>query len=180
LPTGNNADLIPLQKLLDQYILPAVKSDQPLPANPDGQARLQDAIQALAKAQPVTSNLPSMAKEISGKTYTMNENPFGWQTIEFSFPEDKEEAQIVINDDGPPAAIGLDHSYRFLETGENPFPTGLRGVWKDADTFVVESIVLGAPVHYQAIVDFTGDKIHITQVDDVNGGEAQADGTLSD
>lgn len=178
LPTGNNADLIPLQKLLDQYILPAVKSDGLLPDNPDGQARLSTAIHALAQTQRVVPNLPATAKEISGKAYNMEENPFGWQTIVFTFPEGKDEGQVTIND-SPPGSIGLDNSYRFLDTGENPFPLGLRGSWIDTDTFVIEDIMLGMPVHYQVTVNFKGDKIQITQLDAVNGGQAQADGTLS-
>ncbi len=59
-PYTNDADLIPLQELLDQYILPAVKSDQPLPANPTSPARLEAGIQALA--QPATNDSSTLAR----------------------------------------------------------------------------------------------------------------------
>jgi CubicO group peptidase (beta-lactamase class C family) len=179
LPTGNNADLIPLQKLLDQYILPAVKSGEPLPDNPDAQARLKAKIQTLEQPQRIVSNLPNTAKEISGKTYNLEENPFGWKTIVFSFPEGKDEAQIA-TDDNPPTQVGLDNLYHFAEAGESPFSVGFRGTWKDTDTFVIEYLLLGAPLHYQVTVDFTGDKIHITQLDYLTGSEGKIDGTLGD
>ena len=54
LPIGNNADLNPLMELLDNYILPAVKSNKPLPDNPDSQARLEAAAQALAQPAKMT------------------------------------------------------------------------------------------------------------------------------
>ncbi len=87
LPYTNDADFIPLQELLDQYILPAVKSDRPLPANPDSLARLQAGIQALAQApRTAPAPLPAIATQISGKTYTLADNPFGWQTMMLQFP----------------------------------------------------------------------------------------------
>jgi hypothetical protein len=59
-----NADLLPIQELLDQYILPAVKSDQPLPANPGGLARLQAGLQALSQPQPMAPQpLPVIATQ---------------------------------------------------------------------------------------------------------------------
>ncbi len=179
LPTGNNADLIPLQKLLDQYILPAVKSDGPLPDNSDAQARLQSGIQTFAQPQETVPSLPATAKEISGRTYAMEDNPFGWQTIVFSFQEGEQEAQISIND-SQQTPVGLDNSYHFAEAGENPFPMGFRGSWKSVDMLSIEYIVLGTPAHYQVTVEFSGDKIHIVQQDVLTGTEDQVNGTLSD
>jgi len=77
LPLGNNADLIPLEELINQYILPAVKSDQPLPANPNALARFETGAQALAQPKPVHTSLPILAREISDKTFIVKDNPFG-------------------------------------------------------------------------------------------------------
>lgn len=51
-------------------VMQAVKSDGPLPPNPEGVARLEAAVRAAAKpeAQPVAA-LPARAAEVSGKTY---------------------------------------------------------------------------------------------------------------
>src|ERR1043165_8611095 len=108
LPLGNNADLIPLEQLLNQYIFPAVKSDQALPANPEGLKRFQAGVQALAQPKPVHSPLPAVAKEISDKTFILKENPFGWQTLVFSFNDSGDEATVTINE-VQKLAIGLDN-----------------------------------------------------------------------
>jgi CubicO group peptidase (beta-lactamase class C family) len=179
LPTGNDADLIPLQKLLDQYILPAVKSDGPLPDAPNAQARLKSGIQTFAQPEETNPSFPATAKEISGRSYAMEDNPFGWQTIVFSFQEGEQEAQISIND-SQLTPIGLDNTYRFAGDGENPFPMGFRGFWKNANTFGIEYIVLGTPAHYQVTVEFSGDKIHIVQQVVLTGIEDQVNGARSD
>jgi CubicO group peptidase (beta-lactamase class C family) len=100
LPHTNDANLIPLQELLDQYILPAVKSGQPLPANPDGLARLEAGIRALAQPRPTAPQpLPAIATQISGKAYTLEDNPFGRQTIFFDFQESVDEAKVTVSSD---------------------------------------------------------------------------------
>ena len=178
LPTGNNADLIPLQQLLDRYILPAVKSAQPLPANPGAQAQFQAGVHALAQPQLSTPSLPATALEISEKTYALNENPFGWQTIVFSFKEGENEAKINVN--GLEIAVGLDNTYRFISAGESPFPQGFRGRWENKDTFIVEAIELGLPIQNRATILFSGDTIHIIQREGLSGSEVEVQGKSID
>jgi hypothetical protein len=178
LPTGNDADLIPLQQLLDRYILPAVKLDQPLPDNPGAQAQFQAGVHAFSQPQRSTSSLPVTALEISEKTYALNENPFGWQTIVFSFKEGENEAKINVN--GLEIAVGLDNTYRFISAEESPFPQGFRGSWENKDTFIVESIQLGFPTQNQATILFSGDTIRIMQRDELSGSEIEIQGKLID
>jgi CubicO group peptidase (beta-lactamase class C family) len=179
LPTGDDADLIPLQKLLDQYILPAVKSDRALPANPDAQARFKAAVQAMAQPQPsIPASLPAIAREISGKNFALDDNPFGWHTIAFSFKEGETEAKL--NVDGMEIAFGLDNVYRFVPAGDSPFPQGFRGSWEGGDTFNVESIQLGTPTYFKSKVLFFADGIHIIQRDELSGSEVDIQGRLID
>jgi hypothetical protein len=178
LPTGNNADLIPLQKLLDQYILPAVKSDQPLPANDDAQARLQDGIQALAHPQTASPTIPASAIEISGKTFVLDENPLGMQTLVFSVKEGESEATVLVN--GQPITVGLDNLFRFTSDAESPFSFGYRGSWEADGAFNVESIMVGTPVYNRTRVQFSGDTIHVTQRDGLSGSVTEIQGRLSD
>ena len=176
LPFTNDADLIPLQELLNGYILPAVKSDRPLPANPDGQARLTAGIKALAEPmQTAPSALPAIAAEISGKTYTLADNPFGWQSLAFTFQDGTDEARVLMNGTFE-LPVGLDNVYRFAGS---PFPQGYRGRWENQDTFVIEDMVLGQMSQATNRIQFTGDAIRITRLDKYSGSQFDIQGAQS-
>jgi CubicO group peptidase (beta-lactamase class C family) len=183
LPFTNDADLIPLQDLLDQYILPAVKSSRPLPANSEGLSRLQAGIQALAQPQrTVPPPLPAIAAEISGKAYTLATNPFGWQTISFSFQDGVGEVKVTVSDATgatAQATVGLDNVYRTNPGGDGTFPQESRGRWENQDTFVVEDIVLGQMLQFTHRVQFSGDAIHITRQEKYSGNVVELQGTLA-
>lgn len=179
LPYSNDADLIPLQKLLDQYILPAIKTDQPLPANPKGLTRLEAGIQAQAQPERILPQpLPVIATQISGKVYALEENPFGWQTIVFTFPGGADEAKITVNGvvDAP---IGLDNLYRTLLGQDDTFPQGFRGRWDNQDIFVIESVTIGQIAHEITQIQFTGNAIHINWQDMTSENRIEVKGTLA-
>jgi CubicO group peptidase (beta-lactamase class C family) len=178
LPAGNDADLIPIQELLDGYILPAVKSDRPLPPNPDGQARLAAATLALGQAEKTVSPpLPAIATEISGKTYTFEENPFGWRTMIFTFQPGSDEAKITINGMRQ-FPVGLDNRYRIYSVENPTFPQAFRGHWDDGDTFVIEDPVLGQVQDNTIRVKFTGEAIDIAAQEKYSGNQVEVQGTL--
>jgi CubicO group peptidase (beta-lactamase class C family) len=179
LPYTNDADLIPLQELLDQYILPAVKSDKPLPANPNSLARLAAGIQALAHPALMTPPpLPAIAAEISGKTYTLANDPFGWHTLAFAFQDGVGEVTITISRTLP-VTVGLDNVYRIVSGQDNTFPQGFRGHWEDQDTFVVEDITLGQLLQVTNRIQFSGDTIAITQQERHSPDKVEIRGTLN-
>jgi CubicO group peptidase (beta-lactamase class C family) len=179
LPASKDGDLAPLQELLDQYILPAVKSNKPLPANPESQARLQAGIKALAQPQKTAPPpLPAIASDVSGKTYTFGDNPFGWHSLSFNFQDGGDEAIITI-DATQQGRIGLDNVYRWAGVGETEFPQGFRGSWADQNTFVVEQIQLGQPGQLTFRVQFSGNDIHITEQEKYSEGKVEVQGTQS-
>jgi CubicO group peptidase (beta-lactamase class C family) len=183
LPFSNDADLIPLQELLDQYILPAVKSSRSLPANPDGLARLKSGIQVLAQPQrTVPPPLPAIAAEIYGKAYTLATNPFGWQTIAFSFQDGADEVMVTASDaTGATAqvAVGLDNVYRTNPGADSTFPEESRGRWEDQDTFIVEDIYPGQMVQFTYRIQFSGEAIHIIRQEKYSGNVVELQGTLT-
>jgi CubicO group peptidase (beta-lactamase class C family) len=182
LPYTHDADFIPLQELLDQYILPAVKSSRPLPANPEGLARLKAGIQVLAQPpRTAPAPLPAIATQISGETYALADNPFGWRTIAFNFQDSVDEVQITVNSNGNTGqlAIGLNNVYRTVEGGDSTFPQELRGRWENQDTFVVEDIYPGQMVQYTYHIQFSGDVIHIIRQETYSGNKVELQGTLS-
>ncbi len=179
LPFTNDADLIPLQELLDQYILPSIKSDHPLPANPKSLNRLEAGLQALAKpARTNPSPLPAMAAEISGKTYTLANNPSGWQTMIFSFEEGSDEAKVTINGTRQ-LAIGLDNTYRIYVVDDPTFPEAIRGRWENQDTLVVEDVKLGQLSRIIIRIQFSGDSILITGQEEYSGSQFEMNGSLN-
>jgi len=113
-------------------LAPALRSDQPLPENPDGYKLLQSKIDAAAKApepKPVPK-LPDMAKKISDKTFLFESNPLGLISFSFSFGNSDEANLILTEDDNyEENLIGLDNVYRFSNNGAFGTPEALRGSW---------------------------------------------------
>ncbi len=181
----DNADFAPLVELLNGYILPAVKSDRALPANPAAVARLQAGIQALAVPRQAPPPLPAAAARISGRQYSLEANPLGWKTLALTFPAGsraagESEAAATING-APPLAIGLDNLYRLHATGNALFPEGLRGRWLDASTFALDDVWIGKMTEYRYTLRLTGDTtIQITRVEKYTGEELRIQGGLSD
>jgi CubicO group peptidase (beta-lactamase class C family) len=124
-----------IEKMLNKNILPAVKSDQALPDNPPGLARLRQALETAAQPSQPAPELPAAALEASGKDYLMVENPLGWQKLRFTFTPGAEAAQLSYND--IVLEIGLDNLYRQTDT-QLLGSLLLRGRWEDGRTFVVD------------------------------------------
>jgi CubicO group peptidase (beta-lactamase class C family) len=74
LPVGKEAALL---DLINEYIVPAVLSDEPLPPDPQAFSRLEALIQAAAGSRRPVPALPQTALDITGKTYLLASNPLG-------------------------------------------------------------------------------------------------------
>jgi hypothetical protein len=115
--------------------------EKPLPANAEGVARLEAAIDTVAQPperEPVAP-LPDVAKEISGQTYVFGPNPAKLETIALEF-DGLSEAIFSFSGDGQPLVsplVGLDGLYRF-STGPDGRPVAFRGAWTDAQIFLLE------------------------------------------
>ncbi len=179
LPGSNDADLLPLQELLNQYILPSVKSTQPLPGNPKSLARLKTLITTLGQPQVTTpSPLPAVAKSINGKTFTLEDNVLGWKTISVDFLDKSDEVKVTL-DGTIQIPIGLDNAYRTMPGPDTTFPSLYRASWESQDTLVVDGVPLGQRFRQTTRVQFSGDTIHITQTEKYSGSKAEAQGKLS-
>jgi CubicO group peptidase (beta-lactamase class C family) len=165
-----------IAEMLSEYILPAVKSGDPLPENAAGMAELQSAIEKAWNPVQEVADLPAAALDISGSKYTLEENPLSWQTFEFYFQEGAETASLRLNG-SEPIAIGLDNLFRL----SNVQPFGeilLRGRWVDEQTFTVDypySLIglprLGELGDVDIQFQFSGDDLEITVDEQIFGGE---------
>lgn len=115
--------------------------EETLPANPEGAARLEDALTAAIQppeASPVAA-LPDTAQVISGNTYVFESNLIELESAAFNF-DGSAEATWHFKLVGRPIAsvpIGLDGVYRF-EFDDDGHLVAVRGSWTDPQTFVLE------------------------------------------
>jgi CubicO group peptidase (beta-lactamase class C family) len=144
---------------IDQHLVGAVVDlETPLPANPEGVAKLAAAVDELAQPdvpQPVIA-LPDAAKAISGKTYVFEPNAANLESMSLEL-NDSSEAVIHLkyfgSDQVLTSPVGLDGIFRPAAQGEL-----YRGHWADAQTFILEIYDVGT----QTIqLHFEDDKVTI-------------------
>jgi CubicO group peptidase (beta-lactamase class C family) len=146
------------------YLIAAfVSPNQPLPANPEAFARLNEAIHAIQQApapQPVPP-LPVIAKSISGKTILFEPNPTQINSMRFDFDGTDEAKYLIIFADGQAprsGAIGLDGVYR-MSPGAYGLPAGVRGRWIDDSTLMIEYETIAKREAYLFVIKFNGDQV---------------------
>ncbi len=133
-----NEDMFYPAELVERFIIPAVKSGTPLPANTTGAAALKQAVQTAgeAPAPQMAGRLPETAKAISGKPFRFEDGT----VMTLNFQERSSGFTLELNGklkvDG-----GLDGRYRINDTG-NALGTlpdhnhmAFKGEWTAADTF---------------------------------------------
>jgi CubicO group peptidase (beta-lactamase class C family) len=163
--------------LLEKLIIPAARSRRPLRRNPDGEALLRSWVEAAGQPQsePVPP-LPALARQTSGRTYVLEENPTGWRAFHLAFQEQEAALTLAFSDGSEELAIGLDDVHRVghygqvgeLFKGEGYWsgPTwteiGARGRWESEDTFVVTLMPLEGVLDYVLGFDFGGDEVTVT------------------
>jgi CubicO group peptidase (beta-lactamase class C family) len=167
---------------IDPLLLPTLADmERPLPANPEGVAQLQAAVEGVAQppaAQPVAP-LPDMARAISGKTFLFEPNPTDLEAVSLDFDGSAEAAirhKMVGATWVGPFPVGLDGVFRF-STGDHGLPQGHRGMWADAQTFVIEydNIANNDHIFYQVRLD--GDRVLISVQETAHDVGVELEGT---
>jgi CubicO group peptidase (beta-lactamase class C family) len=114
--TGDNAIAGPTW--IDAFIMPAIVSDEALPANPQAYAELTAKVAAMA--EPVAAEVPALSAavaDVAGRRIALAENPLRWESLSLSFADD--EAVLSVNVAGIPLELpfGLDGVYRMSSDG---------------------------------------------------------------
>lgn len=154
--TGNGVNFDTIASFLTAAL---VDPQNPLPANPQGVARLADAITALAEepvAPRVAPESPT-ADSVSGKTYQFGGNVAGLHTLSLTFDEPAEAAlHLTLGDPVRRLTwpVGLDGRYRVAEDGQ-----AARGYWADPQTFVLDLFDIGQRTIQ---MHFEGDRVQVT------------------
>ncbi|MEW6746231.1 MAG: serine hydrolase [Planctomycetota bacterium] len=127
--------------LVRRSILPAALGEDPLPANREAMEALRAEVEAAALSpdpEPLKV-LPGRAKEIGGKRYLLEENPWGWKSLAIEFAEAEARVTLEIGTGFLVQPVGLDGVYRITEGGPHTIlgsPLAARGEWEDEHTFV--------------------------------------------
>jgi len=121
-------------------LLPALRSDQPLPENPSAVKMLQEKIDFAAKApssEPVPDLTP-MASNISNMTYEFEPNFMGWISFSLVF-NNSGEALLKLTETGhhEEDRIGLDGLYRITYNSPYGLPEALKGRWISNNSFEI-------------------------------------------
>lgn len=124
-----------IEKMLNQFILPAIQSDSPISESLESVARLEKAIQYAATPTQSILEFPYITETISGKVFKFDQNPIAWSSIQLYLQNGSDSAQLILNE-SEVLEIGLDNLYRISHSalmGE----ILLRGEWEDSQTFMV-------------------------------------------
>lgn len=159
------------QRLLEQHIIPSVKANDALPANPDALTKLEALTDALAHPEPQPiSPLPEIALTVSGQVYNLETNALGFETLTLTFEEEADVAHFNLETTrGPMVALaGLDGLFHTVqdEDGED---LAAKGVWQD-DKFIIVIKTMRHPFEDQYQMTFEDNTIALVVRDFVNGG----------
>jgi CubicO group peptidase (beta-lactamase class C family) len=165
LPVGKEGDLL---RFLNDYILPAAQSSQPLPASQAAYDRLASAIQAATGQRQAVPPLPQTALDISGKTYVFDQNPLGWKSIVFSFEPGSGEAVWKL-DNQVDLRVGLDGLYRLTNVPDQK-PVGVKAAWQNSQELIIYDLNLGEYSETVLTAAFQGDEVTIS-ARSINFGE---------
>jgi CubicO group peptidase (beta-lactamase class C family) len=150
----------------------AVKSDQPLPADEAGNARLRDAIAAAAMPPPATPPrpAPATAGEISGRLYRFPINSSRIDSLALTFASNG-TATVELTYYGKPfrIPIGLDGVYRIGPYGPFGLPAGATGSWRSDTEFVLDVNFIANINRYTLAVTFLPDRTIQVSANEASG-----------
>ena len=172
--------LLPHAKIIDQYILPAVKSDSSLPPDPQGEAQLAaELFSAQYPAPQLVKPLPPIASQIVGKTYlvTGSSITLGLQSFLIEkFTDTEMLIDVSLTHEDLKLRAGLDGVFRRspTETGE----IALQAYWEGEKTLVLTWQNLQSAEHALIHITFQGNDLVVTVDLYVEGISETSDGTL--
>jgi hypothetical protein len=145
----------------NQYILPAVRDEQSLPANPEGVAHLREVIKKAAQGKKLEPKgvppMPDTAQRISGKKFTVALNPLGVLAFTLTFINER-EAKIRLDlamdtDRSPEYLVGLDGIPRMSQARFGIPASGTAG-WDSENSFTIHINEIGNINRFDIILVF--------------------------
>lgn len=153
-------------KMLKKYILPAIVSNKPISVNETAQrglAVLSEPPKLDIKPKAVQP-LSAIALEISENTYSLEENPWGYDNFRLAFhpPDDYAVFNYSVKDKLFHIDVGLDDVFRLTESNDQCYAA--KGYWITPDTFVIDYEIIGYSTKGKWTLTFTNDVISVEEV----------------
>jgi hypothetical protein len=157
----------PLPPLIDA-ITAAARSGTSLPADTAAEAQLADRIRNASIEKPSAVGPASeLAAAISGKVWQFDRNPLGVSRLTLDLKAATPTYEIVFDSRDPGAVaqpftgpIGLDGLYRVNDKAPNA-PVAVKGNWLDAQSFRIDSRVLGEDEVTMYTLRFDGQRVSV-------------------
>ena len=154
--------------LASTYILPAVLSASPLPANPSGVQRLAGLVAAAGVStegppQPVPP-LPAIASTISGERFVLEPNLLGLESFTLTFGAPAEATLNIVGEEEVTILVGLDGVNR-MSPGESGLPAAAKGWWEGDARFVLLLDQFALYSYVRVTLEFSGSDVTVTLQD---------------
>jgi CubicO group peptidase (beta-lactamase class C family) len=169
---------------LAPFILGALRSEHPLPANQEGFARLKERIEAATKP-PSTRPLPKMpplAERISGRTFQLGANSLNLKTLRLRFGSASEAAaELLWKEHLMTVPLGLDGVERFSTNSVINLPQAAKGEWLNDHTFLLQLDLAGGINCYRLTLTFSegGSKVTLNLSERTGLNDEQFAGSVS-
>ena len=173
--TSETRDMQGELDLVWEHLLPALQA-QPLPADPQLQARLEQRLSSLALLPPKGQAVSPTASRVSGRNFRLETNAAGFQNVSFGFPGDACVFTLSDAQGAYPIACGLETWRRGTTTlpgtpprlvsgGAPPRGTPAKvaasGTWRDPSTFEILLRYYETPHHDTVTCRFEDGKVTI-------------------
>lgn len=124
----------------------------------DGEGALK--MKLKSQIRPAPSGIPTspMAKEVGGKTYKLETNPDGYESLHFNFENDRCIVDAIQGGKTIRTVFGTDHWIRDELAGR---PVGGRGAWTTPTKFTVQTAFLDSPHAWNEYFEFDGDNLTV-------------------
>jgi CubicO group peptidase (beta-lactamase class C family) len=154
-------------KLLKKSILPSIASNELLPANKEAQNKLFSLSDApsLILEPKVVPGLPEIARKISGKTYSLDANPWNYNNFMLIFDPEEDYVEFSYTakeKDVVHYRVGLNGVHRLTETNNNTYAAV--GSWTTSNTFSIDCEIIGYSTKDKWNFTFDEDEILIEEV----------------
>lgn len=171
--TSGVGDMQAVLNLVWEHLLPAM-NDAPLPADVSTEATLKQKLTQLAFQPPQGERTSPVAASVSGKTYHLETNELGVQSISFDFSEHEWSAAMQ----QPQGKNHFKGGYGVWQFGEAAIYehspcVAASGVWAAEDTFVMTLRFYETPFYHTLTCQFTEDRVTITTKVNVSFGPTE-------
>ena len=170
-------------ELVDSLLLPALRSDADLPANPAGAGRLRDVTQEARQPRDhhrPPRAIPTLAHHVDGHEYRLDANDFGLRAFSLS-QAGGAEARLRVSGAGAAweLRIGLDNVPRYTAAGRIGLRAACRGGWQAGDVFSLDWDEIGSINRWRISLSFDGDEVRLEMTEATGLGAVTISGRRS-